>query len=200
MTLLPAVLTVLFAPPVPTFGGVPLQFAGLEGAVENATGVIGLLVIAAYSFLIAVVLPLPSEIVLVPAGTGLGLGLPPGLGFALVVLVSGLAKATGSVVAFHVGHEAQRRSGPVIDRLRDSRFDVVERLENRTVQIAREYGYIGLAFALMIPFFPDTLSIYAFTVLEENYVKFAAATFAGSVGRLLFVAGVLAPFFSFFGI
>ena len=48
----------------------------------------------------------------------------------------------------------------------------------------------------MVPFFPDTLSIYAFTVLEENYTKFAVATLVGSVGRLVVVAGVLAPFFS----
>jgi membrane protein YqaA with SNARE-associated domain len=182
------------------FVGVVLQSGGLEGAVENATGVVGLLIIAAYSFLIAVVLPLPSEVVLVAAETGLGFGLPSGADLALVVLVSGLAKAAGSLVAFHLGHEAQRRSGPIIDRLRDSRFDIVEWSERRTIQLAQEYGYIGLALALMVPFFPDTLSIYAFTVLEENYTKFAAATFAGSAGRLLLVAGVLAPFFSLFGI
>jgi membrane protein YqaA with SNARE-associated domain len=172
-----------------------LQFAGLEGAVENASGLLGLLIIAAYSFLIAIVLPLPSEVVLVAAETGLGFGLPSGVGLALVILVSGLAKAAGSVVAFHLGHEAQRRSGPIIRRLRESRFDIVEWSERRTVQLAREYGYIGLAIALSIPFFPDTLSIYAFTVLEEDYLKFAAATFVGSVGRLVLVAGVLAPFF-----
>lgn len=198
----------------------PLQLHWIEGAVENATGLLGILIIAVYSFLIAVVLPLPSEIVLVAADTGLGLGLPDGVTFALVVLVSGLAKAAGSVVAFYLGHAAQHRSGPIIDRLRESRFDIgkwlegsgpiigrlresrfdiVRWLERKTVQIARQYGYIGLAIALSIPLFPDTLSIYAFTVLEENYVKFAAATFVGSVCRLLLVAGLFAPFLSFFG-
>ena len=176
-------------------GAVPLQFGGLEEAVETASGPIGLFVIAAYSFLIAVVLPLPSEIVLVPAATGLGFGLPENVALAVIMLVSGLGKAAGSVVAFHLGHEAKRQSGPVIDRLRESRFDVVEWSERRTVDLAREYGYIGLALALSVPFFPDTISIYAFTVLEENYVKFAAATFAGSIGRLLITVGVLSPFF-----
>jgi membrane protein YqaA with SNARE-associated domain len=174
-----------------------LQIGGLESAVETATGPLGLLIIAAYSFLIALVLPLPSEIVL---AAPLDLGLPEIADLALIVLVSGVGKAAGSVVAFRLGHEAKRQSGPVIDRLRDSRFDIVEWSERRTVRIAREYGYIGLALALMVPFFPDTLSIYAFTVLEEDYVKFAAATFVGSIGRLLFVAGVLAPFFAGFGI
>jgi membrane protein YqaA with SNARE-associated domain len=179
------------------FLSAPLQLGGIESAVETATGPLGLVIIAAYSFLIAIVLPLPSEIVL---AAPLDLGLPETADLALIVLVSGAAKAAGSVVAFRIGHEAQRQSGPIIDRLRDSRFDIVEWSERRTVQIAREYGYIGLALALMVPFFPDTLSIYAFTVLEENYVKFAAATFVGSMGRLLLVAGVLAPFFSLFGI
>jgi membrane protein YqaA with SNARE-associated domain len=190
-------LSTVSPPPADGIVALPLQLGGLESAVETATGPVGLLIIAAYSFLIAIVLPLPSEIVL---AAPLDLGLPETADLALIVLVSGAAKAAGSVVAFRIGHEAQRQSGPVIDRLRESRFDVVEWSERRTVQIAREYGYIGLALALMVPFFPDTLSIYAFTVLEEDYVKFAAATFVGSMGRLLLVAGVLAPFFSLFGI
>ena len=192
MTLLPTVA------PVSTGGlvALPLQFGGLEAAVETATGPLGLLIIAAYSFLIAIVLPLPSEIVL---AAPLNLGLPEIADLALIVLVSGVGKAAGSVVAFRLGHEAKRQSGPIIDRLRDSRFDIVEWSERRTVQLAREYGYIGLAIALTVPFFPDTISIYAFTVLEEDYVKFAAATFVGSVGRLLLVAGVLAPFFPSLG-
>jgi uncharacterized membrane protein YdjX (TVP38/TMEM64 family) len=45
--------------------------------------------------------------------------------------------------------------------------------------------------ALSVPFFPDTLSIYAFSVLEEDYLKFAAATFVGSVGRLLVTVALL---------
>jgi membrane protein YqaA with SNARE-associated domain len=158
-------------------------YQGLETAVQTATGPAGLGIIAVYSFLIAFVLPLPSEIVLAPAGT-LQLGLTYEGNLALVVLVSGLGKAAGSVFAFHIGQEA-KESGPVIRFLRESRFDVVEWSENKTVDLAREWGYVGLALALCVPGFPDTLSIYAFTVLEEDYVKFALATFAGSVGRLV---------------
>ena len=199
MSLPPAAAFAFLVDPA-AVGTVPLQFGGLEGAVENASGPIGLLVIAAYSFLIAIVLPLPSEVVLVAAETGLGFGLGENVELALVILVSGAAKAAGSVVAFNLGHEVKRQSGPIVDRLRESRFGVVEWSERRTLEIAREYGYIGLAFALTIPFFPDTLSIYAFTVLEEDYVKFAAATFMGSAGRLLLVAGAIAPVFSLFGV
>jgi membrane protein YqaA with SNARE-associated domain len=167
-------------------------FNTIEEIVTNARGLIGLLIIAVYSFLIAFILPLPSEIVLA-APLELG-GVPELVEGALIILISGLAKAAGSVVALRVGTEA---SGPVIDRL-ENHFDLVELGEQRAVQIVQEYGYIGLALLLMIPFFPDTVSIYAFSVLDEDYPKFAAATFVGSVGRLLIFVGVLAPFFNLF--
>jgi membrane protein YqaA with SNARE-associated domain len=158
-----------------------LQFEVVEGAVRTATGPAGLGIIAVYSFLIAFVLPLPSEVVL---AAPLDLGLPYWGTLGVIVLVSGLGKAAGSVFAFHIGQEV-KDSGPVIRFLRRSRFDVVEWSESKTVEIAQKWGYVGLALALCVPGFPDTISIYAFTVLEEDYYKFALATFAGSVGRLL---------------
>jgi membrane protein YqaA with SNARE-associated domain len=161
------------------------SFGWLEEAVETATGWFGLLVVWVYSFLIAVVLPLPSEVVLVAP---LELGLPSWSHYAVIVGVSGLGKAAGSLLAFHLGRETAT-SGPVIRALERSRFDVVAWSERKTVQMARTYGYVGLALALTVPGFPDTISIYAFSVLERDYFKFAIAAFAGSVGRLLVVLG-----------
>lgn len=160
-------------------GALDLSF--LEEAVRAATGPLGLIIIAVYSFLIAFVLPLPSEVVLV---ANLDLGIPYALELALIVIVSGLGKAAGSVFAFALGHGV-KEAGPVVRALRRSPVDIVQWSERKTVSLARDYGYIGLALALSVPFFPDTLSIYAFSVLEEDYVNFAAATFAGSVGRLV---------------
>jgi membrane protein YqaA with SNARE-associated domain len=161
----------------------------LRAAVETATGPTGLLIIAIYSFLIAFVLPMPSEIVLVPA-SHLQLGLPYWANLVLVMLVSGAGKALGSVFAFHIGQEA-KSYGPLIKAIQRSRFDIIGWSERRTIEIAQRWGYVGLAMALSVPFFPDTLSIYAFTVLEDDYGKFAAATFAGSVGRLLVTVGIV---------
>ena len=173
-------------------GLLELSLRWLEHAVKSATGWPGLALVGVYSFLIAFVLPLPSEVVLL-APLDLGLGLEGRL--VLIMAVSGAGKAAGSLVAFHLGQEA-KQSGPVIRYLRRSRFDVVEWSERKTVELARKWGYVGLAVALSVPFFPDTLSIYAFSILEESYAKFAAATFAGSVGRLLvtivFFGGVAA--------
>ena len=158
-----------------------------ERIVETATGWPGLGIIFVYSFLIAFVLPGPSEVVLA-APLDLGLSYPAKL--SLIVLVSSVGKAAGSVVAFRVG-KGVRRSDPVVSWLRRSRFDVIEWSEKRTVEIAKKYGYVGLALALCVPFFPDTISVYAFAVIEEDDLKFALATFAGSVGRFLVVIGVI---------
>lgn len=164
----------------------------IEHAVRTATGPVGLAIIAVYSFLIAFILPLPSEIVL---AAPIALPIPEVAEGALVILVSGVFKALGSVAAFYIGNESK---GPIVRRLEASGIDIVEWSERRVISILHEYGYIGLAMLLTIPFIPDTLSIYAFSVLEKDYTRFAAATFAGSVGRLLLVALVLAPFFGLF--
>jgi membrane protein YqaA with SNARE-associated domain len=160
---------------------------GLEALVETATGPVGLLVIFVYSFLIAFALPGVSEVVLA-APLQLGLSEPATLG--VIILVSGLGKAAGSVFAFHLGQTA-KDSGPVTRALENSRFDVMAWSRSRTVQIANRWGHAGLAVALSFPFFPDTLSIYAFSVLDSDYPRFAAATFVGSVGRLLVTLGII---------
>ncbi|WP_231188714.1 VTT domain-containing protein [Haladaptatus sp. DYF46] len=154
---------------------------GFDLAIETATGWPGIGLVFIYSFLIAFVLPGPSEVVL---AAPLELGLPSSAQLALIMLCSAFGKALGSLLAFHIGQEA-KRAGPIIRWLRRSRFDVIKWSENRSVQLAQTYGYGGLAGALCIPFFPDTISIYAFAVLEEDYTKFALATFLGSLGRLL---------------
>lgn len=158
-----------------------LGVGGLEEAVNAATGWMGLGIVFVYSFLIAFALPGPSEVVL---AAPLEFGLPRWLDLTLVMLISAAGKTAGSIVAFRFGQEA-KRAGPVVRWLRRSRFDVVGWSERRAVEIARTYGYAGLALALCVPLFPDTVSIYAFAVLEDDYPKFAAATFLGSLGRLL---------------
>ena len=162
------------------------EFAWLEQLVETATGPAGLVIIFVYSFLIAFALPGVSEIVLLAP---LELGLSDWLRLTIVIAVSAAGKAAGSVLAFHLGQEA-KEAGPIVRFLRNSRFDVIEWSQRRSVEVARRYGYAGLAAALSVPFFPDTISIYAFAVLEEDYGKFALATFVGSVGRLVVTLGL----------
>jgi len=156
-------------------------------AVHTATGPWGLVVVWVYSFLVAIVLPLPSEVVL---AAPIDLGLSTAARLALIILVSAFGKATGSVVAFHVGQEV-KSAGPVLGFLERHGLDVRGWSARQTVRLAQRYGYGGLAIALSVPFFPDTVTIYAFAILERDYVRFAAATFAGSVGRLLITVFVV---------
>ncbi len=167
---------------------------GLEAVVETATGWPGMGVIFVYSFLIAFVLPGPSEIVLVAP---LDLGLPSWAQLSSIMLVSAIGKAAGSVLAFHIGQEV-KEAGPITRWLRESRWDILKWSEKRSVQLAKQYGYGGMALALSVPFFPDTISIYAFAVLETDYVKFAVATFFGSLGRLVVTAGFVGGLWTVF--
>lgn len=183
--ILPPTVPVAFLGECAAAGG---ALTPLEDAVCTATGPTGLAIISVYSFLIAFILPLPSEIVLVPAET-LRLGLSTNGNLAAIILVSAFGKALGSLFAFHIGQEA-KEYGPLVRWIKRSRFDLIEWSEKKTIQIAQQYGYVGLALALCVPFFPDTLSIYAFTVLEEDYLRFGAATFVGSAGRLLVTIGL----------
>lgn len=169
------------APLAPILLQEPSGGGWLSEIVKTATGWFGLVIIFVYSFLIAFALPGVSEVVL---WAPLELGLGTWGRLTLITLVSGVGKAAGSVFAFHLGQEA-KESGPVTRALRRSPIDVVEWSEKKTISMAQEYGYAGLAMALCVPGFPDTLSIYAFSVLEEDYIKFALATFVGSVGRLV---------------
>jgi membrane protein YqaA with SNARE-associated domain len=170
------VATLEVAPAVPAVGSF-----GLSELVETAKGPVGLVLIFVYSFLIAFALPGVSEIVL---AAPLEMGLSQHLRLTLIILVSSVGKAMGSVLAFHVGQEA-KSSGPVERWIRRSRFDVLEWSERSVVRLGRRFGYLGLAAFLSVPGLPDTLSIYAFAVIETDYLKFAVATFVGSVNRLV---------------
>lgn len=170
-----------------TVAPVALELEWLRAAVEAASGWPGLVVVFVYSFLIAVVLPLPSEVVL---AAPLELGLPVALEVGLIVVVSGVGKAAGSVLALYFGRTV-RDAGPVTRAVRRAGFDPIAWSERKATRLAQKWGFVGLALALSVPGFPDTVSLYAFAVLEDDYVRFAAAAFAGSVGRLLVTLGVL---------
>jgi membrane protein YqaA with SNARE-associated domain len=171
------VLSTLLSPQMPLFSLVE----GVELLVESATGWPGMGIVFVYSFLIAFALPGPIEVVLVAP---IDLGFGPVTQLAGIMLVSATGKAAGSVFAFHIGQEV-KQAGPVVRWLRDSRWNIMAWSEKKSVQLARRYGYGGLAIALSVPFFPDTISIYAFSILEKDYPKFAIATFVGSLGRLV---------------
>ena len=52
------------------------------------------------------------------------------------------------------------------------------------------WGYVGLFIALSIPFFPHKTSVYAVSMLDDDYLRFGLAVFGGATGRLLNSLGV----------
>ncbi|MWG34891.1 VTT domain-containing protein [Halomarina oriensis] len=157
----------------------------IEAVIHEVTGPLGLLVAAVYSLLVAVILPFPGELVL---AIPLDLGFDPMTELALLVVASSIGKAGGSLLALRVGNGA--RTG-VLDRLLDGQPRLLSFREGAVTEVATRYGYLGLGVGLAIPFLPDTAIIYAFSVLEMNYVKFALAAFVGTIVRLLAVAGLV---------
>jgi uncharacterized membrane protein YdjX (TVP38/TMEM64 family) len=167
----------------------------IESLVAAATGPTGLALIFVYSVLVAVVLPLPGELVLLPA-PGLALGVSPTVSIALVIFVSAVGKAIGSVWALRIGRGALS-AGPsqwLRRRLLPGRSPWGG--QGRLRRFVRRYEYLGLATLLSIPLMPDTAVVYAFSVLDGDERRFALAAFAGTVARLCITlalaAGVLA--------
>lgn len=159
-----------------------------DAFIALATGWLGLAIVFVYSFVLGfAVLPLPSELVLLAP---LDLGFSETARLALIVLVSGLGKAIGSVLVLWISVSI-RESDPVQKAIESSRFGFHEKSRKASIRMAKRYGYLGMALVLSIPFFPDTASVYAFSVLEDDYLQFSIAAFAGSAGRLLVVALLL---------
>lgn len=155
--------------------------------VPFRTGPLGIVVVFVYSFLVAFVLPLPGEVVL---AVPLGLGWSAEAELALVVLVASLGKALGSLAALWLGQNAATaaaRSRAVV-RLRAT-VAPGDGSGGRLTRFVQEYGYLGMILVLSIPLMPDTAVVYAFSVVETSYPRFAVAAFVGSALRLLIVLG-----------
>lgn len=153
------------------------------------TGLLGLVAVFVYSFLVAFVLPLPGEVVL---AVPLELGWSDEAELALIVVIASLGKALGSLAALWLGHgatAAATRSGLTARLGRLVGIDTPA--GGRLVRFVRRHGYLGMTVALSIPLVPDTATVYAFSVVETSYSRFAVAAFVGSAVRLLVVLGLV---------
>lgn len=159
--------------------------AAIDALVRSASGPLGLLIVFVFSFLCAVVLPLPSEIVLLAP---IDLGLPGWGDLAVLVGVAAAGKAAGGVVALALSTNATR-TGRFRNFIQRFRVGAIVTVEEIVGGVVREYGLLGLITTLSIPGAPDTAAIYAFSIGNDDYVEFAAAAFVGSVARLLIVVG-----------
>ncbi|MFB6127728.1 MAG: VTT domain-containing protein [Halolamina sp.] len=180
----------------------PLYWHGLGGTAEalhawfhttplywHGVGVLG--VIALYTFLTAVVLPLPSELIFT---LPVDFGAPWYVELGATVLAGALGSAAGATVALTLGRRVAESScvGRIRGRLPLGRLRSPGRVVgSRLERLVRDRGVVGLVVALAVPLMPDTLSTYAFTVLEGDARRYAAAAFTGNTLRLCVVAGAV---------
>ncbi|RBI60614.1 hypothetical protein DMJ13_16640 [halophilic archaeon] len=157
----------------------------IEPLVETATGTVGLLLIFVYSVLVAFVLPLPGELVLLPAPQ-MELGVPPTVSIGIVILVSAAGKAIGSVIAFRIGRGAvSARPARWFLRQFTPQYGIPPN-NGPVTTLVRKYEYVGLAVLLSVPLMPDTAVIYTFSILNADDERLLIlAAFLGTVGRLL---------------
>jgi membrane protein YqaA with SNARE-associated domain len=109
-----------------------------------------------YSILVAVVLPTPVEVALIP------LIAEPAL-YSIAALTMGAGKAAGSWIIFLMGVK--------VDRLIESasaRSLVMKKLVNFCVWFVSKTSYIGLFLLLTLPFMSDTVPLYVYSLFNHE--------------------------------
>lgn len=133
-----------------------------------------------YSILVAVVLPTPVEVALLP------LLAEPAL-YGLAALTVGAGKAAGSGFVFLIGVRADK----LIEKA-SGRHDLTKRFTELCLRFVAKTRYIGLFLLLMLPFMSDTVPVYVYSlfnhdgaVLSARYFVFT--NFLAGVNRALLV-------------
>ncbi len=146
----------------------PLRLGGIEIVLEEITGffesilktyatdpAIFIVVLFIYSILTALFLPFPVEIALF-IGT-------PGLPEVLIATVIGLGKMVGSGAIFLIGLKVE-------DNIRyyAARYRMAGKAVGYITRFVRRTRWIGLFVLLSVPFFPDTVPIYLYSLFNKQ--------------------------------
>ncbi|MFQ5837591.1 MAG: hypothetical protein ACE5HJ_02265 [Thermoplasmata archaeon] len=137
-----------------------------------------------YSLLVAVVLPTPVEVALIPL-----MAQPAFYGVAALTL--GAGKATGSWIIFLLGVKVDK----IIEKT-SSRFFPIRKLTDFCVWFVSKTSYVGLFILLTLPFMSDTVPLYVYSlfnhegeILTARYFIFT--NFLAGVNRALILLIVL---------
>ena len=137
-----------------------------------------------YSVLVAVVLPTPVEVALVPLLT------QPGF-WAIAALTIGGGKAAGSFLVYQMG----KRADKIIDKV-SSRASWGKRFRDLCVRFVAKTRYVGLFLLLSIPLMTDTVPLYVYSffndqgeLLSASY--FVLTNFLAGVSRALILLIIL---------
>lgn len=137
-----------------------------------------------YSILVAVILPTPVEVALVPLLT------QPGF-WAIAAVTIGGGKAAGAFLVYHIGKRADR----VIDKA-SSRATLGKRFRDLCVRFVAKTRYVGLFLLLSVPLMTDTVPLYVYSCFNDqgellNASYFVFTNFLAGVARALILLLIL---------
>ncbi|MFQ5552347.1 MAG: hypothetical protein ACE5EW_01250 [Thermoplasmata archaeon] len=118
-----------------------------------------------YSILVAVILPTPVEVALVPLLT------QPAF-WAIAAVTIGGGKAAGSFVVYHIG----KRADKVIHKA-SSRRSLGKRFRDLCVRFVAKTRYVGLYLLLSLPLMTDTVPLYVYSIFNDQGELLHAPTF-----------------------
>lgn len=121
-----------------------------------------------FSFLAAVVLPIPVELALAgyivyltnPGTSFLGLGIFGA--FILISIVMGLGKALGSWIVFVIGVKVESLVEGYM------KWKWFQKMMAATQRFCVRFGYLAMYFVMAIPLMTDTVPLYIFSILNKE--------------------------------
>jgi len=111
-----------------------------------------------YSILVAIVLPIPVELALLPPLLARRFGL-----FAEAAFAVAAGKTVGAWLIFRIGLRVENSI-----RFWSDRYPLARRLVSGLGKFVEKTGYIGLYILLSIPFMSDTVPVYLYSLFNEE--------------------------------
>jgi hypothetical protein len=130
-----------------------------------------------YSIATAILLPIPVEV---------GLFLAPSLGILTKSLIVAAGKATGCILVFYLGLRVERKI-----RQWSEHVFFIGWFERSMEWFVVKTRYWGLYFLMSVPFMPDTITIYLYSVFNKDEVmarnNFVIVNFLATINRCMIV-------------
>jgi membrane protein YqaA with SNARE-associated domain len=120
---------------------------------HQADPVTYLLIFFLFCVVAAIILPIPVEIFLV---------IDPKVHFVYKALIMGLGKGTGAAAVYFIGAKIEETI------LRFARWRWFKWLLVKSEVFVRRFGYFAMYLLMSVPFMPDTIPLYIFSILNKE--------------------------------
>ncbi len=137
----------------------------------------------------AIILPIPIEIILIGPGSSGDYGI-----YFRTAFVMALGKAVGAWLVFVLGTKVE-------DNIRrwSRKYRLVERFVTWCIAFVRKTRYVGLFLLLSIPGMTDTVPIYIYSLFNEegevlDMRLFTGVNFAAALVRAVFMLAIFLAF------